>query len=296
MNKLTDKELLEELQHRFSQNRKSLEELSALTRQLQTVNDQLTASEKIKSQFLSNIRNEINNPLASILALSKNIQLIDPRHKERINSMAALIHREAFSLDFQLKNIFAAAELESGELILEIVQTDIHAIVSSVIEMYSPQMKTKQISLRLLQSTAMPQKIVFKTDPAMLQLILSNLLANAIEYSYPQGEIVIGVAIQNDTLHLSVQYFGVGINKANQQVIFNRFTQLDSGVTKVHRGHGLGLSVTRSLVEFLNGRINVSSTAGEGTIFTASIQESSVAVEHFTTDGNELFFNEGELF
>jgi signal transduction histidine kinase len=296
MNKLTDRELLEELQYRFSQNKKSLEELSALTRQLQTVNNKLKESEKIKSQFLSNIRNEMNNPLASILALSKNIQSIDPSHRERIKSMAALIHKEAFSLDFQLKNIFAAAELESGELVLEVVQTDIYAIISSVVDMYSHQLKTKQIFLRLLQNKAMSQKSIFKTDPAKLQLILSNMLANAIEYSYPQGEIVVGVTIQNDTLNLFVQDFGVGINEAEQQVIFNRFTQLDSGTTKVHRGHGLGLSVTRSMVEFLNGKIDVSSTAGEGTIFTVTIQQSSASVEHFATDGNELFFNEGELF
>ena len=106
MGKLTDKELIEELQYRFSQNKKSLEELSALTKQLQTVNNKLKESEKLKSLFLSNIRNEMNNPLASILGLSQNIQSIDPKHWERTRIMATHIHTEAFSLDFQLKNIW----------------------------------------------------------------------------------------------------------------------------------------------------------------------------------------------
>jgi signal transduction histidine kinase len=296
MNKLTDKQLLEELQHRFSQNKKSLEELSALTKQLQTVNNKLKESEKLKSQFLSNIRNEMNNPLASILALSKNIQSIDPKHWERTKSMATLIHTEAFSLDFQLKNIFAAAELESGEMVLEVVQADIYAIISGVRDMYNHQLKAKQISLSFLPDTQEPHKWIFKTDPAKLQLIVSNLLANAIEYSYPQGEILIGIHIQNNILYLSMQDFGIGISRAEQDTVFNRFTQLDSGITKLHRGHGLGLSVTKSLVELLNGKIEVNSIAKQGSTFTVSIQESEAHVEHFATDGNELFFNEGELF
>src|SRR5687768_5674634 len=136
MSKLTDKELLEELQNRFSENKKSLEELSTLTKQLQALNDKLKESEKIKSLFLANIRNEMNDPLTSILGLSKNIQSPDNSQWEKTRAMAALIHAEAFNLDFQLRNIFAAAELESGELELEVVQVDIYTLAKNVVDMY----------------------------------------------------------------------------------------------------------------------------------------------------------------
>lgn len=295
MSKLTDKELIEELQYRFSQNKKSLEELSALTKQLQAVNDKLKESEKLKSHFLSNIRNEMNNPLASILGLSKNIQSIDPKHWERTKSMANLIHSEAFSLDFQLKNIFAAAELESGELILEVAQVDVQALIISVMDMYTHQLSAKQITLQV-QKEIKDVKRLFKTDAAKLQLIISNLLANAIEYSYTQSEIVIKVWMLQEELYISVQDFGVGINKAEQNTIFNRFTQLESGITKSHKGHGLGLSVTKALLDVLNGKIEIASNVSKGSTFTVTVPESISTVENFATDGNELFFNEGELF
>lgn len=296
MSRLTDKELIQELQYRFSQNKKSLGELSALTKQLQKVNNKLKESERLKSQFLSNIRNEMNNPLASILGLSKNIQAIDSKQWQRIKSMAAFIHTEAFSLDFQLKNIFAAAELESGELVLEIVQTNIAAIFSNVLDMFSHQLKAKQIIVHIQQNAEEIQNRLFRTDPAKFQLIISNLVANAIEYSHPQGEIIIKMWIQKEMLYISVQDFGIGINKVEQNMIFNRFTQLDSSVTKLHRGHGLGLSVTKSLIELMNGKIEVSSITSKGSTFTVSIQESVSDVYEYASNSSEVLFTGGELF
>lgn len=296
MSKLTDHELIEELQYRFAQNKKSLEELSTLTRQLQLVNKKLKESEKLKSQFLSNIRNEMNNPLASILGLCKNIQFINPEHWERTKSMAALIHTEAFSLDFQLKNIFAAAELESGEQVLEVVEVDIALLLNNVVSMYGHQLKAKQITIKNVGLFTDQQEKRFKTDPAKLQLIISNLIANAIEYSHPQKEIILKVWIQQNMLHIAIQDFGTGIEKADQNAIFNRFTQLNCGITKSHRGHGLGLSVTKALVELLSGQIEVKSIATEGSTFIISIQASEADTAYFTSDGNDIFFNEGELF
>jgi signal transduction histidine kinase len=162
--------------------------------------------------------------------------------------------------------------------------------------MYTYQLKAKQITIQMIEDFTDLNKKTFKTDPAKLQLIISNLIANAIEYSHPRSEIVVKIWIQKEVLHISVQDFGVGINKADQDIIFNRFTQLDSGITKSHRGHGLGLSVTKALLEVLDGKIEVNSKLSEGSTFTVSIQESEAEVEHFATDGNELFFNEGELF
>jgi signal transduction histidine kinase len=238
----------------------------------------------------------MNNPLASILGLSKNIQSIDFKHWERTKHMASLIHTEAFSLDFQLKNIFAAAELESGEQVLEVTQVDISALLKSVVDMYSHQAKAKQITIQLQGFITECKNTYFKTDPAKLQLIVSNLIANAIEYSYPKSNIILTGRRPQETLTICVKDFGIGINKAEQDIIFNRFTQLDRGITKSHKGHGLGLSVTKALLEILNGQIQVHSVMGKGSTFTVFIPESDIAVDNVATDGNELFFNEGELF
>lgn len=293
MSKLSDEELVEELQQRFSQNKKSLAELSKLTRQLQKVNNKLKESEKLKSQFLSNIRNEMNNPLASIMGLSRNIQAAHLASPDKIKSMAVLIHAEAFDLDFQLKNIFAAAELESGESPLEIVQVDIFSLVSSVIAMHQHRIQARHLQVEVngeIQSSA------FQTDPAKLQLILSNLLANAIEFSHSEGKLRISLSIQDTLLCISVQDFGIGIEKTNQEIIFNRFAQLNSGITKQHRGHGLGLSVTKALLEILKGQIVVESNTNQGSTFTIRLEEFETALDNFSTNGNELFFEEDERF
>lgn len=294
MNRLSDEELIEELQSRFSANKKSLGELSELTRQLQQVNEKLKDSEKLKSQFLSNIRNEMNNPLSAIIGLSKNILLVEKQTVEKAQYMAALIHAEAFNLDFQLRNIFAAAELESGESFPEVASMCILPLIQSVIDMHQHKIAAKQLFIHLVHGLDKSgSQDFFKTDPAKLQLIISNLLSNAIEYSYANKELYMKIWKEEERLYISIQDFGIGIALSDQENIFNRFTQLHTGMTKAYRGHGLGLSVTKALVELLNGSIKLQSSLNEGSIFTIAIPELTdhTHSNHFATDGNELFFD-----
>jgi len=115
MYKITDEELLQELEKRFSENKNSIKELQKLTKQLKEVNGRLEESESLKSHFISNITNEIINPFAAILGLSRNILDVKKEDWNKVISMVQMIHSEAFHLDFQLKNIFAAAKLEAGD-------------------------------------------------------------------------------------------------------------------------------------------------------------------------------------
>ncbi|QHT68150.1 HAMP domain-containing histidine kinase [Rhodocytophaga rosea] len=295
MNKLSDEELINELQQRFSQNKKSLAELTKLTRQLKKVNLKLIEAEKLKTHFLANIRNEMNNPLSSIMGLSRNIHAASYTQPEKIPAMAALIHAEAFDLDFQFRNIFAAAELESGEWPLEIVQTDIVSLVNSLLEMHQHRILSKPLHVQVIQEISSGH-VMFQTDPAKLQLVLSNLLANAIEYSHDHGQLKIHIQKENNILSVSIQDFGIGIPPADHEVIFNRFTQLNSGIIKTNHGHGLGLSVTKDLLEILNGQITLLSDTNEGSTFTICVKEFELMHDDFSAHGNEFFFNEQARF
>ncbi len=293
--KLSDKELLEELQCRFEQHNRSVEMFTDLNAQLQRLNHTLLESEKTKSYFLSNIRNEINNPLASILGLSKYLQtLYAPLGKaelsvtEKARYMTELIYREAFHLDFQLRNLFAAAEIESGECFPEIIQTQVGELIKEVIKCYTPDAEAKRIALHL--TNRLPQQS-FRTDPAKLQLILSNLLANAIEYSPVGSKVYVRAWKQGQQLSVSVRDQGKGIATENRERLFNRFTQLDSGTAKMHKGQGLGLSVVRSLLEVLNGTIELSGRVNHGSLFTISISEPDCGFVDCTTDGHDFFFS-----
>ncbi|MBO4373189.1 MAG: hypothetical protein J5826_09675, partial [Bacteroidales bacterium] len=110
---ITDEILLEELSKRIERYKSALANTSSYNKQLLELNKKLSESESMKSHFISNITKEIINPFASILGLAKSITECADESPEKMKRMAAMIHREAFNLDFQFKNIFAAAEIEA---------------------------------------------------------------------------------------------------------------------------------------------------------------------------------------
>ncbi|MBF0343679.1 MAG: HAMP domain-containing histidine kinase [Nitrospirae bacterium] len=307
MKDITDAELIEELRKRFQEKERALYDLRMMTKKLESLNKKLQESESLKSNFLSNIKNEINNPLTSILGLSE--QLIKKAVKavvtnklnpEDIAAMAKLIHEEAFGLDFQLRNIFIAAELEAGETNLGISTIDCLSLVNTTIETFKSMAEGKGITLNFIHecSNGEDEEPFFKTDPEKLQVILANLLSNAIEFSGEGTEVEARVWKESNELRLTVKDHGVGMDERDRIVIFDRFKQLETGSTKTHKGHGLGLSITKAIVELLNGEITVASTKGKGSIFSLTIPESNIEVsgDTFSANGNEFLFDEEKEF
>lgn len=295
MHELTDSELIDELKKRFEQNKKALQEVQKLNEELKVVNKKLEDSEALKGHFISNITNEIINPFSSILALSRNILSVKKENWKKVISMVALIYGEAFNLDFQLRNIFVAAKIEAGEIFPEVMNVDISHVVNSLIESFKYELKKKKITIDFqneLPSDAPEKPYFFKTDPEKLRLILANLLSNAVKYSDVESKVVIKGWEQDGHLNLAVQDFGTGISPENQQIIFDRFRRLDSGINSLHRGHGLGLSINKALLDALNGQIDIESELTEGTTFTISLPPISADVKGLAFDGNELFFDD----
>jgi len=302
MSKLTDIELIEEMKRRVEEKDKALYDLRMITRKLEDVNRKLQESEALKSNFLSNIRNEINNPLTSILVLADDIASVKDTNREECASMAGIIYTEAFNLDFQLRNIFVAAEIEAGEAFPAISNVDVHKLILGVIDAYRHVAHQKQVTIDFDWASDSPPPNpplhYFKTDPGKLQIIVSNLLSNAVKYS-PEGSKVRFKAWRHEG-HLNIlqEDSGIGIDEADQQAIFERFRQIETGTTKSYSGHGLGLSVIKALVELLNGTISVVSIKGKGSIFAVLIPESKAEaeVDVFSDEGNEFTFEGEEKF
>jgi signal transduction histidine kinase len=262
---------------------------SLLDKALLEMNKRLERSESLKSNFLSNIRNEINNPLNAIIGLSCQLTNVCPDNKE-ILSLAAMIGSEAATLDFQLRNIFIAAELEAGEVSSCCVMVHIGTIVRELVETFQHTAAKKNVSLDLVHPADADSGIAV-VDVEKFQIIVANLLANAIEYSTDGGCVTVSCVVGGDgCLHCSVQDQGIGIAPENHQRIFDRFVQLDTGTTRSHRGHGLGLSITKALVDLLQGSISLVSSPGEGTMFTVSIPPCSLC------DDEDSFAEAGNLF
>ncbi len=297
MENYSDEELLEELSERMNKMAQSRSEHKNILRELETVNKKLKDSESLKTNFLSNIRNEIINPFTSILTLSKSIMSVDIQNIGKIRNMVSLIHSESFDLDFQFKNIFAAAAIEAGEFHPEYSRVNVLSVLSEAIQLFSAKAEQKQIQLSLEHST-IDTNFSFVTDSEKLQLILSNLLSNAIKYSHAGGEVKLSAEAQEGKLILSVQDKGIGFDKLAEEEIFNRFTQLDSGLTRSYGGHGLGLSVISAAIELMNGEIKVVGKKNAGCtvkiLLEEGISEGSVFDE--SDAGNEIFFNNTEKF
>ncbi len=293
MEKISDDVLIEELKSRLVENRKALHDLRVLTKKMELVNAKLADSEALKGDFLSNIRNEINNPLTAILGLSRQIAggRVDPESTQR---MAEMIHNEAFDLDFQLRNIFLAAELESGESTLSISRVDVSTLIRNLIDSFGHRASEKNLTMDIVWNAPRESSapFYFSTDPEKLEGILSNLLANAIEFNKDGKNVKVLVGNEGKLLTISVEDEGIGIPEEQRQNMFARFKQLDTGTQKAHHGHGLGLSISKALAEMLDGKVTFTTAANGGCIFTVSISEADtgVGVETVSEEGNEFIF------
>jgi signal transduction histidine kinase len=298
MSKFTDDELIEELRNRFRMNRDSLAELQELNKELRVLNKKLEESESLKSHFISNITNEIINPFTSILGLAKHILSVKKEDWKTVISMVALIHSEAFNLDFQLRNIFVAAKIEAGEIYPEILNVDIKTLVNNVLEAFKFEAKKKNLDIVFTFNITVVagEVFYFKTDPEKLKLMLSNLLSNAIKFSFEKQIIDITASLEGDCLMIKVEDHGTGISEENQKKIFDRFKRVDSAINSVNRGHGLGLSINKAILDLLKGTIDIRSEIGKGSTFTISIPEAQSDTKGFSTDGNEFLFEEEEIF
>lgn len=291
---LTDEQLLSEIKRRLDENAAKLLEEKKLTAELNEVNEKLLVSEKLKSNFLSNIRNEINNPIASILELSKNIEQ-GSVSEEMMKSFAKLIYSEAFDLDFQLRNIFLSAEVEAGESPLMVISVQINNLLGSIIQQFQHRIEKKNISFEWINSIEEHQ--VFKTDSEKLHLIIANILANAIQFNDEGGSVKIESYIDENRLHIKVIDSGIGISQEEQDKIYDRFYQIESGSTKTYGGHGLGLSITKALIDILEGKISLKSQLSKGSEFLIelpNLESEGMDDDTFSSDGNDFLFDNDE--
>ena len=294
MERPTDKELIDELKRRFEENEIAFHDLRVMTKKLESLNKRLQESEAMKGNFLSNIRNEINNPLTSIMGLSKQILSVDGI-PEQVTSVANMIYAESFDLDFQLMNIFLAAEIEAGESMLSISKVDIPTLLKHAIYSLAHRIEEKNVKIEVFSEGVDTEgRFIFNTDPEKLRAVLMNLMANAIEFSFDGQQVNVKAERRDGLLKIAVEDFGKGISEDEQDEIFDRFKQLEMGTKKSHKGHGLGLSITKALIELLDGDISYLSKPGKGCVFSISIPEAEAApgMEAYSEEGNEFIFEE----
>jgi len=290
---MTDQELMEELQLRFERSRKAFADLTTVSLRLREMNQRLEQSERLKSNFLSNIRNEICDPMGGLLVLSTQI-MTQAAQSPEISRLATLIHHEALNLVFQLRNIFMAAELEAGTSHPCPTKILLESLLKDTLEDFQPVANHANVSLNgsvLSQDGGLAPLVVCDTEK--LALLMANLVSNAIKFNKPGGAVTVTLACQNNGLQLQVVDTGIGILEEDLPKIFDRFSQLDTGSTRTHHGHGLGLCVVRSLVDLLGGRIEISSQPQTGSSFTVWLPalQTEAGTETYGVGSNLFLFD-----
>ena len=208
-----------------------------------------------------------------------------------------MIHREAFNLDFQFKNIFAAAEIEAGQIQPTISVVNIDELLSGLIEQYSREIQLKRLKPILDKVGDDGQPLLFKTDSEKLTVILSNLINNAINFNRADKTLTIRYQRTDDNyLKISIIDEGLGISQENQKIIYDRFRRLDNGINSINRGHGLGLSINKAYTDLLEGKLDVESKENVGSSFTVTLPEAQVLNNDYSEEGNEVFFGDEEIF
>jgi signal transduction histidine kinase len=199
-----------------------------------------------------------------------------------------MIYAEAFNLDYQLQNVFMAAELEAGETEPAIAMVEVGSVLESCLDKLSYRIKDKDLSV----SKVLPEDLVFPTDAQKFEIILLNLLGNAAEFTGRNGTLSVEIEENRTGLMVTVKDNGPGISPVDQEIIFDRFRQLEAGMTKGHRGHGLGLSICWSLAELLSGTIDLDSQPGKGSRFVLTLPRPDVETVVHASEGNFFIFDE----
>jgi len=223
-------------------------------------------SDRLKSAFINNLSHEIRTPMNGILGFVELLQQPDIDEAKR-NEYISIINSCSMQLASLVNDLIDISKIDAGVVELKISQFESRKLLAGIGNMFSKKASDKGLEFRIETDL---ENIVIRSDYGKIMQAISNLVSNAIKFTH-DGTVSVRISRILNNLVISVFDTGIGIKEANQEVIFDRFRQADSGLTRSYEGFGLGLAITRGNIEFLGGKIDVYSRIGEGSVFTCTI-------------------------
>jgi PAS domain S-box-containing protein len=246
---------------------KLAEDARHMALRLEAENQQIQEASRLKSLFLANMSHELRTPLNAIIGFSDllhsgAVSFDSPKHREFIGHIAAS-GRHLLQL---INDILDLSKVESGKFQIVPQPVDLRVLLKEVRDVFHAAIQRK--SVNLVEQFDASLDPALRVDPARLKQALCNYVSNAIKFTPNGGRVVIRAMPEGAArFRVEVEDDGIGIAEADLPKLFNEFQQLDAGLNKQHQGTGLGLALTRRLVEAQGGRVGVRSVLGRGSIF-----------------------------
>ncbi len=248
-------------------NRVIEDQVQRQTKELAEARDQALEASRVKSDFLASMSHEIRTPLNAIIGMAE--LLADTKLSGDQHKYVGVFKNAGEALLSLVNDILDLSKIEAEQLVLEKIDFNVCGIVEQSADIYALKTAAKGIELVAHVAPDVPEYL--NGDPSRLRQIILNLIGNSIKFT-ETGEIVIRVNVvetRGDIFRLlfAVSDTGIGIPQEKLESIFGSFTQVDSSTTRKYGGTGLGLTISKKLVEMMGGRIWVESDEGEGSTF-----------------------------
>jgi len=262
-------QVLGELEEKREQLERLNSRLEESNRELNEANAQLRELSAMKEEFLALTTHDLRSPLTVISGVinfftSGRLGELTPEQK----NMVEMMERNTQNLIELVNDLLDASKLESGTLRLDAASISLRALIEELREEMQPLAAEKEIALEELVPEDLPQ---LRADRAKLRRVLVNLVSNALKFTPKGGRVRVSAAREDSFVRVSVSDTGVGIQPDDLRDIFDKYAQARSRATRSEKGTGLGLYITRQLVELHGGKIEVQSEVGKGSTFSFTI-------------------------
>ena len=243
--------------------RKALQDSRAHQQTLERQRQALEHTLQMREYFIGTVSHELRTPMNAILGFNA---LLLSRVQDRPEALKVLDHtrQSADHLMTVIIDILDYSQLQAGKLVVQPETFELRSVVQHAFELFRPKVQSMSLGYRIELDDGLP--VWVRTDRHRLMQVLVNLLGNALKFTH-HGEVVLRVQWQAPGVLFSVQDTGIGIDQAQQTQIFSRFSQGDSDIHARYGGNGLGLAISRQLVELLGGEIGFESQSGQGSRF-----------------------------
>lgn len=260
-------------------NARTQERITAYTERLQDLVDQRTSdlavqtqraeeANKAKSQFLANMSHELRTPLTAIVGYSSVLAdgLFGEMNDKQTDALNA-ITRSSEHLKNLIDDVLNLARIESGKEVPEPTRVMISEVLEQSYKLMLQTATGKNVTLRKMEIPENLAKASLFVDAKHMQQIIINVMSNAVKYTPPGGDVWLETEVVVDKVKIAVHDTGVGISAAKMETLFERFERGEDTYSKDQEGTGIGLNLTRRLVELNGGRIGVESEEGKGSTF-----------------------------